>query len=82
MRKTSFIFMVITVFCASLWVGTSGDRALAEETIKLKLAFGGSPKPFSARGSAFWAKEVERRTGGKVKISLHYGGSLPDTVKW
>lgn len=76
MRKTAIIFAVIVAFSASLLVGISGDRALAEETIKLNLAFAGSPKPFSARGSAFWAKEVERRTGGKVNIALHYGGSL------
>ena len=76
MKKRAINFMGIIVCGALLLVGTTGGQTLAEETIKLRLAFAGSPKPFSARGSTFWAKEVERRTGGKVEISLHYGGSL------
>jgi TRAP-type C4-dicarboxylate transport system substrate-binding protein len=76
MRNTLILFNVFVIIGALMLVGTAEYQAFAEETIELNLAFGGSPKPFSARGSAFWAKEVERRTGGKVKIALHYGGSL------
>lgn len=76
MRNTLILFKVFIIIGALMLVGTAEYQAFAEETIELDLAFGGSPKPFSARGSAFWAKEVERRTGGKVKIALHYGGSL------
>jgi len=76
MRRALISMMVVMAIGALALVAPAERPAFAEETIKLKLAFGGGPKPFSARGSAFWAKEVERRTGGKVKIALHYGGSL------
>jgi TRAP-type C4-dicarboxylate transport system substrate-binding protein len=76
MKKTFLFLPAIVVFITLIFMGPIPSTVSAADVIKLKLAFPGSPKPFSARGSTFWAKEVERRTEGKVKISLHYGGSL------
>jgi TRAP-type C4-dicarboxylate transport system substrate-binding protein len=76
MRNTLILFKVFIIIGALMLVGTAEYQAFAEETIELGLAFPGSPKPFTAQASAFWAKEVERRSGGKVKIALHWGGSL------
>ena len=75
--KKSFLFLMVIVMASTLIIiGSIPSTVSAADVIDLRLAFAGSPKPFSARGSTFYAKEVERRTGGKVKISLHYGGSL------
>ena len=52
------------------------SSASAQDVIKLNLAFAGGPQSFSARAHIWWAQEVEKRTGGKVKIALHWGGSL------
>ena len=76
MRNTLILFKVFIIIGALMLVGTAEYQAFAEETIELNLAFPGSPKPFTAQASTFWAKEVERRSGGKVKIALHWGGSL------
>jgi TRAP-type C4-dicarboxylate transport system substrate-binding protein len=76
MKKTLFLLPAIVVVIALIILGSIPSTASAEDVINLNLAFAGGPQPFSARAHAWWAQEVTRRTGGKVKISLHYGGSL------
>lgn len=76
MKKTLFFLVAIVVVMAVFSFGPLSSTASAEDVITLNLAFAGGPQPFSARAHAWWAEEVTRRTGGKVKISLHYGGSL------
>ena len=76
MKKTLFFLPAMAVVVALIVFGSIPSTASAEDVINLNLAFAGGPQPFSARAHAWWAEEVTRRTGGKVKISLHYGGSL------
>ena len=76
MRKIFEILMMILVIGVLLLVGTSNRAAYAQESLKFNLAFAGGPQSFSARAHIWWAEEVERRTNGKVKIALHWGGSL------
>ncbi len=75
--KKSFFFLTGIVAIGTLFLSfqTPSD-ARAQDVIKMNLAFAGGPQSFSARAHAWWAEEVGRRTNGKIKISLHYGGSL------
>jgi TRAP-type C4-dicarboxylate transport system substrate-binding protein len=76
MKKTLVFLLGIVIISTLIFTGSASSAASAAEVIKLNLAFAGGPQSFSARAHAWWAEEVERRTGGKVKIALHWGGSL------
>jgi TRAP-type C4-dicarboxylate transport system substrate-binding protein len=74
-NKLRFLFVTIAIGVISLYC-FSHQPAQAQENFQFNLAFAGSPISFSARAHAWWAEEVERRTNGRVKITLHWGGSL------
>lgn len=74
-KKSCFLFVAIAIGVMSFFC-SSNSPAYAQEPLKFNLAFAGSPLTFSARAHAWWAEEVERRTNGRVKIALHWGGSL------
>jgi TRAP-type C4-dicarboxylate transport system substrate-binding protein len=76
MKKTLFFLLAIVVISTLVFIGPLPSAASTEEVIKLNLAFAGGPQSFSARAHAWWANEVTKRTGGRVKITLHWGGSL------
>ena len=76
MRKNFEFLMMTLAISVLLLVSTSNHPAHAQETLKFNLAFAGGPQSFSARAHIWWAEEVERRTNGKVKLTLHWGGSL------
>lgn len=73
---TKLFGYLIVVFVTILWIAGSSQPVNADETIKLNLAFAGGPQSFSAKAHIWWAEEVQRRTNDKVKIEMHWGGSL------
>lgn len=76
MKKLLFLLLGIMATGTLFLFIQSPATASAEDVIKLNLASGHGPQPFSSRAHMWWAQEVEKRTGGKVKIALHWGGSL------
>ena len=79
MKKVNLFLMVLltVVFLSSLIMSSHHAKAAPEEPIKLTLASWSPPMQVINRGGIDpWIKEVEKRTGGKVKITNFPGASL------
>ena len=59
----------------------SPEPSPAPEVIKLNCAFGSGPQAFNAQASKWYLEEVERRSGGRVEITQHWGGVLAKTME-
>ncbi len=71
--KIVWIFFVISVLGAFVLV--NGTSAVAQ-TIELSYSNFFPPSHIQAKLGESWAKEIEKRTNGKVKITYYPGGSL------
>ncbi len=79
MKKVNLFLMVLltVVFLSSLIISSHHAKAAPEEPIKLTLASWSPPMQVINRGGIDpWIKEIEKRTGGKVKITNFPGASL------
>ncbi|OGP64479.1 MAG: hypothetical protein A2169_15405 [Deltaproteobacteria bacterium RBG_13_47_9] len=81
-RRKSFFMVIITVICLTLILGSisflsSWAGAASTKPVELKFSYW-MPTTHSMHTEIFvpWAKEVEKRTGGRVKIALYPGGAL------
>lgn len=74
MRKTSTATMTIILLVAAAFA--LGSRASAEAATSLTYSIFFPPTHAQAKAAEAWAKEVEKRTTGKVKISVFPGGTL------
>lgn len=76
-------YVVMTVVVGFLWIMMSaGQVAIAADTFKpvtLKFADTVPEKSWYGDQHKWWASEVEKRTGGKIKIQIFWMDSL---VKW
>lgn len=75
-KRAFFTFMGVLLLAGMLTAGFV-DSALAEKTINLRFAH--FLPPVSARQKRFfepWIKMIEKRTKGKVKITIYPAGSL------
>jgi TRAP-type C4-dicarboxylate transport system substrate-binding protein len=80
--------LVFALVAAVVFLGGCGQKAAppagdsqgagqpAKGQIVLKYAFFAAANTFPARQMDKWAEEVEKRTGGKVKVQKYPGGSL------
>ena len=80
MKKKS-LTLIMVVFFAGLLIGTLTEsmpvQAAPEKPIEMTFAIADSPNhPDIKRGFTVWANEVEKRTGGKVNITIHAGQTL------
>ncbi len=80
MGKKSLFFLVF-VLCAGFIFGTLTSATLVQaapdKPVDLTFAIADSPNhPDIKQGFKVWADEVEKRTGGKVKITIHAGQTL------
>jgi TRAP-type C4-dicarboxylate transport system substrate-binding protein len=80
MKKTLSIslvfFFIAGLFCGYI-AGTDAVQASQDKPAELTFSIADSPNhPDIKRGFSVWAKEVEKRTGGKVKITIHAGQTL------
>ncbi len=67
--------MVVLVLLISSF-GPLTSTSVAQKIFKLKYADMCPPGSAVARGGQWWASEVEKRTGGQVKVECFWGGSL------
>ena len=77
--KRQIMFFVMFFFAASLLIGGYGLSPQAEakdKPIKLTYAFFAPAGTFPGKQMAHWAKEVEKRTDGLVKVQTFPAGTL------
>lgn len=72
-KKVVLFFMVLAVGVAVLGMAISETQAA---TIQLTYSNFFPPTHFNAQLGESWAKEIEKRTNGKVKFTLFPGGAL------
>jgi TRAP-type C4-dicarboxylate transport system substrate-binding protein len=64
------------VICIILGLFIFSTSVFAQKIIKLKFADMCPPGSIVAKAGEWWASEVEKRTGGRVKVECFWGGSL------
>jgi TRAP-type transport system periplasmic protein len=75
--KARSIFLLAVTFVLLCGIGFfCGDKAVAESKITLTYANFPPSTTFPCIQMERWAKEVEKRTGGKVKVQTFPGGTL------
>lgn len=79
--RRSINLLICAIFIVGLFLGPSAHQVGAAQDEVIKLKFGHNVPPASVRYGAYeeWIKEVEKRTKGRVKITMYGGGSLVKT---
>lgn len=79
-KKLSFvlavILMAVFVFSGCATSTSGSGETKSDKPIILKYAFFAPATTFPAKQMDKWKEEVEKRTGGKVKVELFPGGTL------
>lgn len=74
MKKILFSLLMVTLLIGTAMVGWSQTPS---KPIELNFAISDPPIHYEVKGVyAVWAREVEKRTGGRVKITLYPGQTL------
>lgn len=85
MESKKSIVIFICIFMAFFLLVSTSTYAESKKPIELKVATWNPPPPFPISASAVkWAKMVEEKSGGAVKITFFWGGglaSLRDTYR-
>ncbi|MBN1697276.1 MAG: TRAP transporter substrate-binding protein [Spirochaetales bacterium] len=76
MKKTDVISLLFVFLIIS---GCSGNKE--EKTIELTYSIFFPPSHIQCVTAEDWAKEIEKRTGGKVKITMFPGGALTNATQ-
>ena len=72
--KKGIIFVTVSSFAALFIMFLFSSTVLAQTTLTYSIFFPATHA--QAKAGENWAKEIEKRTGGKVKINIFAGGSL------
>ena len=76
-RKITVLGLVICFFFFATVLSFSDAWASEAKPIKLKVSIAYPAKhPLTTKAFGVWAKQLEERTGGKVKVTLFPGGTL------
>jgi TRAP-type C4-dicarboxylate transport system substrate-binding protein len=78
MKRGMKVSLLVTLLAAGLLLFTSMNMAYAETTkpVELKFSIHTPPPAVPSQIVGLWAKEVEEKTGGKVKVTIYHAGSL------
>lgn len=85
MKKWMSLLMVSLLLIGVIGCSSESDKTdiakeSGDETINLTYAFFTTENTFLGQMVKYWAEEVEKRTEGKVKVDVHYGGTLLDAA--
>lgn len=58
----------------------SSEQSSNDDTITLSYAFFSTENTYPGMVAKYWADELEKRSNGKVKVELYYGGTLLDAT--
>ena len=78
MKKNIFFIMLVAAFVTGFW----GPAAVADaqaKTIHLTYSIFFPPTHGQCKAGMSWAKEIEKRTNGRVKITVFPGGTLTNS---
>jgi TRAP-type transport system periplasmic protein len=76
MKKGSFVAVLI-IACLLIWsVGNVHAAAPKDKVIEFSFSDFFPPTYGMAKSAADWAKEVEKRSNSRVKITMYHGGTL------
>ena len=73
------IFVLLMVFCTVSvlsFISFSKKPAEKGDTVELSYSIFFPPTHGQCKAGTAWAKEVEKRTNGKIKINVYPGGTL------
>jgi len=76
MGKRTLIFLFVVALTVAFLLSDSKPAQSKENVIELSCSDFFPPEHHIARGLAAWAKEIEKRTTGRVKITLYHSGTL------
>ena len=74
MKKNIFLLILMIVFTATILVPAGVTSVQAATTLTYSIFF--PPTHGQAKAGQAWAKEVEKRSNGRIKITVFSGGTL------
>jgi TRAP-type C4-dicarboxylate transport system substrate-binding protein len=74
MKKNTFLLILMIVFTATILVPAGITSVQAATTLTYSIFF--PPTHGQAKAGQAWAKEVEKRSNGRIKITVFSGGTL------
>lgn len=80
MKRWRGLFLVLSFCAVGSFVMTSGASGQQKVTSLSYSIFFPAPHKHSVLATE-WGKEIEKRTGGRVKVTMHYGGTLTPADK-
>jgi len=72
----AILSVIAVVVAAGAVFSGCGQQQTGEQPIELSYSIFFPPTHIQCKTAEAWAREVEKRSGGKVKIQLHPGGAL------
>ncbi len=81
MKKKCFVLLSIFMIAAMMFSATSATAAASTKPVELRLAHAWATTHHVHVILDQWAKEVEKATNGRVKITIYPGGSLSTAVQ-
>ncbi|WP_319562609.1 TRAP transporter substrate-binding protein [Marispirochaeta sp.] len=75
------IVILIVVFILFSGCSKAKEEAAAEKTYELNYAVFFPATHLQAHAAESWAKEVEERSGGRIKITMFHGGTLSNAAQ-
>lgn len=80
MRKRVLLILLVLTFVVAPLLGASKLAHSKDKPIELSYS-SFFPAPYGlGKAATAWAEEIEKRTNGGVKITLHHSGTLTDAV--
>ncbi|MBN2332230.1 MAG: TRAP transporter substrate-binding protein [Deltaproteobacteria bacterium] len=75
-RRRSLLFSTVLLLAMGMMVAVPGNALAKEKKIRLSYSIFFPPTHAQCKAGEAWAKEIEKRSGGKVEIIVYPGGTL------
>ena len=76
MKRAIVVLSTLFILAVVLFNGSNKAAIAQSKTFALKFASPMPPGNFTAKGWDWWAQELEKRTGGRVKTRVYHAGTL------